>query len=228
MNVTSIANLYSSLQTTATAPADPVQKGLDKAVTRLEGQRQTNEVQLSAYGQVKSGFSRVEAAGKTLATTGAISPADTKKALEAMVSAYNDTRSAATSTTPGYASNAANSLRRAASSDSMRSDMQSLGITQKSDGSLAIDTKKLDQALAANPNAVKEAAGRVGSQLQQTATRALGESGGISSTLNSLSSRAQRIEMQQSSLQGLSGVQSSSNSSNSATGIASYQRMFSM
>jgi flagellar capping protein FliD len=228
MNVTSIANLYRSLQTTVAAPADPVQRGLDKASTRLEGQRLTNEVQLSAYGQVKSGFSRVEAAGKALAKTDSISPADTKKALEAMVSAFNDSRSAATSTTPGYASNAANTLRRAASSDSMRTDLQSLGITQKSDGSLAIDTKKLDQALAANPNAVKETAGRVGGQLQQSATRALNENGGISRTLNALSSRAQQIEMQQSGLQGLSGVQSSSNNSNSATGIDSYLRVFSL
>ncbi len=157
MNVTNLANLYRSLQTTTAAPVDPVQKGLEKAGTRLDAEKQSNAVQLSSYGQVKSGFARIEDAGKTLAKADTLSPADTKKALQAMVSAYNDTRSAASATTPGYASNAANSLRRAASSSSMRSDMQALGITQKSDGSLSIDTQKLDQTMAANPNTVKEA-----------------------------------------------------------------------
>jgi len=145
-----------------------------------------------------------------------------------MVSAYNDTRSAAVATAPGFASNAANSLRRAASTSSVRSDMQSLGITQKSDGSLAIDTKKLDQALAANPNAVKETAGRVGSQLQQNATSQLSENGGISRTLSSLSARAQQIEGRQSSLQGLANSLMSSSSSSSSSGIDSYMRIFSM
>jgi hypothetical protein len=40
MNVTNIADLYRSLQTTAAAPTDPVQKGLEKASARL-GRRKT-------------------------------------------------------------------------------------------------------------------------------------------------------------------------------------------
>jgi flagellar capping protein FliD len=227
MNVTNIANLYRSLQTTAAAPVDPVQKkGLEKASARLDTEKQSNAVQLSAYGQVKSGFARIEDAGKALAKADPLSPADTKKALQAMVSAYNDTRSAAAATTPGYASNAANSLRRAASSSSMRSDMQALGITQKSDGSLSIDTQKLDQAMAANPNTVKDVASRVSGQLQQSATSALSDNGGINRTLNSLNARAQQIDRRQSGLQGLAGSMLSSSSSSS--GIDSYMRIFSM
>jgi len=52
MNVTNIANLYRSLQITAAAPTDPVQKGLEKASSRLDTEKQSNAVQLSAYGQV--------------------------------------------------------------------------------------------------------------------------------------------------------------------------------
>jgi flagellar capping protein FliD len=226
MNVTGIANLYRSMQTSAVTSTDPIQKGLERASTRLETQRQTTNVQLSAYGQVKSGFARVEEAGKTLAKAEPLTPADTKKALQSLVTAYNDTRSAAASTAPGSAGNAANALRRTASTESMRADLQSMGITQKSDGSLAIDTKKLDQALAANPSVVKEAAARVGGQLQQNATRSLSESGGISKTLNSLNARAQQIEGQQSGLQGLVSAQQTASSS--STGISSYMRMFSL
>lgn len=228
MNVTGIANLYRSLQTTAGTPLSPVQQGLEKTSSRLESQRQATEVQLSAYGQVRSGFSRVEDIGKTLAKADSVGPAETKQALQSLVTAYNDTRGAAASTSPGYASNAANTLRRAASTESMRADLQSLGISQKSDGSLAIDAKKLDQALAANPDAVKQAAARVGGQFQQNATRALSESGGISKTLSSLSSRAQQIEGQQSGLQGLVGAQQTASSGNSSAGIESYSRMFSL
>ncbi len=228
MNVTGIANLYRSLQANAAAPVDPVQKGLERATARLEAQRQTNQVQLSAYGQVKSGLSRIEDAGKTLTASGTVSPADTKKALQSLVSAYNETRTAAASTDPGYASNAANSLRRGVSTSSMRSDLASLGITQKGDGSLSIDTKKLDQALAANPIAVKEAASRVGGQLQESATKSLSENGGINRTLNALGSRAQQIGIQQTSIQSLTTTQTSSSGTNSSTGIDSYLRIFSM
>jgi flagellar hook-associated protein 2 len=230
MNITSIANLYTSLQTTSAkaVTTDPVQKGLEKASARIEGQIEATGVQLSAYGQVKSGFARVEDAGKTLAKTGNLSVADTKKALQSMVAAYNDTRSAAASTSPGNASNAANALRRAASADSMRADLQSLGITQKSDGSLSIDTKKLDQALASNPDSAKGVAARVGGQFQQNASRALSESGGINKTMNSLNTQNQQLESRQSNLQALSSAQLSSANSNSYAGIASYQRMFSM
>jgi flagellar capping protein FliD len=228
MNVTGIANLYRSVQTTAATPTDPVKKGLARASTRLEDQRRTTDVQLSAYGQVKSGFSRVEDAGKTLAKAAPLTPADTKKALQLLISAYNDARAAAAATAPGSAGNAANALRRTTSTESMREDLQSMGITQKGDGSLAIDTKKLDQALVANPGAMNEAAARVGGQLQQSATRSLSESGGISKTLNSLNVRAQQIEGQQSGLQGLVSAQQTASSSNSATGISSYLRMFSL
>lgn len=237
MNVTGIANLYRSLQSSAvtTASADPVQKALEKASSRLETQRQSTQVQLSAYGQVKAGFARVEDAGKALAKGDTLSAADTRKALESLVSAYNETRSAASTTAPGNASNAANALRRTVAADGTRTDLQALGITQQRDGSLAIDTEKLDQALQSNPNAVREAAGRIGSQMQQSANRALSEGGRINATLNSLNSRAQQIESRQASLQGLFGAQqtAASNNSNQATpatqaGIASYQRMFSL
>jgi flagellar capping protein FliD len=226
MNVTGVADLYRSMQTTAVTSTDPIQKGLERASARLESQRQTTNVQLSAYGQVKSGFSRIEEAGKSLAKAETLTAADTKKALQSLVTAYNDTRSAAASTAPGYAGNAANALRRTASTNSMRADLQSLGITQKSDSSLAIDTKKLDQALAANPTTAKEATARVGGQLQQSAARSLSEGGGISKTLNSLNSRVQQIEGQQSGLQGLASVQQTAG--NSKTGIDSYMRMFSL
>lgn len=228
MNVTGITNLYRSFQTTAAAAVDPVQKAIEKASTRLEGQKQATAVQLSAYGQVKAGFSRVEDAGKALAKNDSLSTTDTKKALQSLVSAYNDTRSAAASTSPGYAGNASNTLRRTASTDSMRSDLKSLGITQKSDGSLAIDAKKLDHALASNPSTFRETASRVGGQLQQSASRALSEGGGISKTLNSLSAQAQQIGAQQSGLQGLTSAQQSLSSSDSAAGISSYMRMFSL
>jgi flagellar capping protein FliD len=229
MNVTSIANLYSSLQTSNVSYGNQVLSAFDKAASRLESAQQSTKVQISAYGQVKSGFASIESAGQTLAKGSANAVTDTKKALETLVSAYNDTRSAAATTAPGYASNAANTLRRTAANDSVRTDLQSLGITQASDGSLSIDTKKLDAALQANPGAAQQAAARVGGQLQSVATRALSESGGISTTLNALNSRAAKIESQQAGIESLINLQKQTSTSSSAqSGINSYLRIFSL
>lgn len=256
MNITSIANLYSSLQSntaqvpnslrmnatgvgmepvatsTPTTSADRVQEALKRSSARLEGQQQTTEARISSYGQVKAGFARIEDAGSALAKNETLSSADTKKAMEALVSAYNETRSAAATTEPGRASNAVNALRRSAESDGMRADLQALGITQQRDGSLAFDTKKFDEAMQTSPDTVRAAAGQIGSQMQQSASRALSAGGAINATLNTLTTRSQQIESRQASLQALIDTQQQpearNNNSRTQAGIASYQRMFSM
>jgi flagellar hook-associated protein 2 len=224
MNITSLANLYTSLQTSGMTAVSRVQQGLDKATARIASEQQSTQAKISAYGQVKSGFASVQSAGETLAKGSTNSTADTKAALTSLVNAYNATRSAAASTEAGAATVAANGLTRATSSDSVRSDLKSLGITRASDGSLSVDSKKLDAALKANPTAVQEAAARVGGQLKGVATTALKESGGIATQLNSLNTRASQLETRQTVLTGLSNAQQTTNNLNysAQNGILSY------
>ena len=238
MDISSIANLYRSqqmLQTSSVIQTDPVQKAFANAAARLENQRQTISVQVSAYGQVKAGFARVEDAGKTLAAAKPTTQAaDIKNGLQALVGAYNDARGAAANTAPGSARSAANDLRRIVSTDSGRADLRALGITLQQDGSLALDTKALDKALQSNLDSVRAAAGRVGGQLQQTASRALTNNGSIGSTLNTINARAQGIEARQTEQQSLASASQqtvqlqSERMSSSLYGIDSYLRIFSL
>ena len=239
MNITDLSNLYRSqqyLQSTSATQTDPVQKAFASAAARLNKEQQTTSVQVSAVGQVKAGFARVEDAGKALASTQpTTTTADIKKGLQALVSAYNDARSAATSATTdsGRTRTAANDLRRAVATDSSRTDLRSLGITQQQDGSLTLDSKVLDKALQSNPDSVRTSAARIGSQLQQTASRALSDSGSVGATLNTLNARAQNIEARLAEQQNLATasqqtVQQRSASASSFLGINSYQNIFSL
>lgn len=237
MNVTEIANLYTrqqSLSTNSSVQMDKVQKAFATAASRLETQQQTTSVQLSAYGKVKAAFASVEDASKALATTkSTTTAADLKKGIESFVKAFNDARNSSVAT-EGSARSAGNDLRRAASSDSNRSDLRSLGISQNTDGSLSIDSKKLDAALQSNQGAAGAAATRVSGQMQQIATRALSSTGSIGATLNTLTSRSASLQAAQTSQANLTSayqqtVSEQANKWKSATaGITSYQNIFSM
>jgi hypothetical protein len=196
MDVSSIASLYRTqpvLQTSALTSTDPSQKALAVAAARLDQQQQATSVQISAYGRVAAGFSKIEDAGKALAAgKPAAEAADIRKGLQALVDAYNETRTAAAATDPGSASTAAYKLLRAASNDSNRADLSALGISRQIDGALVLDSKALDSALQSDPGRVRSAAERVGGQLQQTASDILKSSGSIGSTLSTLNARASK------------------------------------
>jgi hypothetical protein len=203
VDISSIASIYRTqpvLQISSVSATDPSQTALATATARLVQQQQTTSVQISAYGKVAAGFSQVEDTGKALATAKSTTEVvDTRKALLALVAAYNDTRTAAAGTDPGNARIAANNLLSAVSSDTSHADLTTLGISQQKDGSLTLDTKLLDSALQSDPESVHAAAARIGGQLQQTAILVLASNGGIGSSLKTLNARAlKNSETQQS------------------------------
>lgn len=224
MNVTSIANLYTSMLTAGVSSGSSSSSIFQKATDRLASAQSSTQVQLSAYSKVKSGATAVQEAGQTLEKGTKLSVSETKAALQSLVNAYNETRTAAASTEPGYATTLANNLKRTASSDSVRSDLKSLGITQSSNGTLTIDTKKLDAALQANPSAAQEAAARVGGKLESVATQALSSTGGIASRLNALNQSNDTLSQQVSALNSLSSAFQSSGAYSYSTqsGINTY------
>lgn len=224
MNVTSIANLYTSLLTSGVSGSSSSSPIFQKANDRLASAQSSTQVQLSAYSKVKSGAASIQEAGQALEKGTKLSVSETKAALQSLVNAYNETRTAAASTEPGYATNLANNLKRTAYSDSVRSDLKSLGITQSSNGTLTIDTKQLDAALQANPSAAQEAAARVGGKLESVATQGLSSTGGIASRLNALNQSASTLEQQQSALSSLSNLYQTSGAYSYSTqsGISSY------
>ena len=246
MNITNIANMYTSQQmlkatgtnASNTDSTSAVKKAFSAAASRIDQQRQSASVQLSGLASVKSGYSQVQDTGKALSSTSSTtSNADIKKNLQAMVAAFNGTRTAAASAAAGNTNNnSANALQKVASNDSNRSDLKSLGITQNKDGSLTLDTKKLDAALQSDSGKVKTAASRVGGQMQTTASAALSSSSSLNNSLSSLSHKVHALETRQASQQSLadnamanaSGVTATSSANSAYSGISSYQNIFSL
>lgn len=238
MDISSIASFYSSqqlLQTRQLAPTDAVQKAFANSAARLDKARESTGVQISAYGQVKSGLVRIEDSGKSLAAAKpASTAADIRKDLQALVSTYNATRNAAAGTEAGAARNVADDLRRSVGNDSSRADLRVLGISRQRDGALSLDSKALDTALQSDLAGTRSAAGRIGGQLEQSASQSLSSKGGINSALTALNARNQSIEARQTQQQNLSNAsqqavqQQSERLSSSLSGINSYQRIFSL
>lgn len=238
MNVTSIVNLYRSqdiLKSGSATSTDPLQKAFSAAATRLEQQRQSTGVQISALGAVKSGFSKIEDTGKALASSKPATAAETKSNLQALVAAYNNTRAAGTAASESGGNSAVSTLRKTLASDSNRADLRSLGITQNQDGSLSLDTKKLDAALQTDLSGSQATASRVGSQFQQTATSALAGTGSLNNALGTLNAKADSIEALQTSQKkladnALSSIQQQSDriSHGLSSGVSSYLNIFSL
>jgi flagellar capping protein FliD len=114
--------------------------------------------------------------------------------------------------------------------------LKKIGITQQTDGTLAIDAKKLDAALKAEPAAVRNALSRAGEQADRIATRELSNNGNTGGgSVNSSDSRARNIEARQAEQQAQATVAPQTVSAKSSTldndpntGVAAYQRIFSL
>lgn len=237
MNVTSVVNFYRSqniLKSGSVASTDPVQKAFSASASRVEQQRQSTNVQISTLGAVKSGFSKLEDAGKALTSSAPTTSADIKKNLQALVAAYNDTRTSATAASGSGGESAVNTLRKTAASDSNRSDLRALGITQKQDGSLALDTKKLDAALQTDLSGAQATASRVGNQFKQTATSALAGSSSLNTALGKLNAKVDSIEARQAAEKSLTDTalssiqQQNDRLSSGLSGISSYLNIFAL
>jgi len=233
MNLSNIANLYRSQQLAATNTSiqtDPVQKALATATSNLSRQQAATTASLSSVGQLKSAFSRVEESGTTLASTKAeTTNSSLKSTLTSFVNAYNDTLSAGNKVAPGTATTAVNTLRRALGSDSGRSDLRSLGITQKSDGSLVLNSKTLDTALQDNGAGVRAAAARIGGTAATQADRALSDSGGVGVSYNRLSATAKSQAARQTELSNLASAQvNMTTNTSSQSSINSYLQILSL
>ena len=217
------------------AGSDPVAQALDRAGKRIEQQRASADVQVSAFGKIKSGFADVQAAGHALANPGkAATTADIIKAAQSFVSAVNTTTNAVSSATAksgalagdGRAFVAGNDLARSLTSGSSTADLKKIGITTNRDGTLSVDTKALNTALKNNPNAAKDTLAKVGGQAEKAASREL--AGNVGDAVNTLTARAKSLATQQTAQSATSASLSANISNFAASGIAAYLSVFSI
>lgn len=217
MNIVNIARLFDSSYASVSSQAgkveltDPVAAALEKAAMRVDRQFQATNVQLSAYGQIKAGFAQVQSSARALSGISETAGfTDVRIAVTNFVEAFNRTAKTVSGATKSGAGQqgalagdvraqvAGNDLRRSVREGNTLADLKAVGVIQNKDGTLAFDTKTLENAYQANPAQVRDTLAGIGVQAQATATRELART---SSSVNTLESRSRNLEAQQAAQQ---------------------------
>jgi flagellar hook-associated protein 2 len=231
-----------------TVQADQATGALDLATNRIGQQISATNVQLSAFGQIKSSFVDIQSSGKSLSGLGKSSTAeDTTKAVQDFAAAFNKTSQAVNASVQGdskaagaLASDAratlANiDLKKIVNNGNNTAELAKIGVNVNQDGTLAVDTQKLSNAIQTDANAVRDTLNKIGQQSEQAATRQLANNGNIGGAVNALSSRVQQLESTATDQQRLIAatqqnveMQLSNLGRNAAGGVAAYMQMFSL
>ena len=211
---------------------------------RVEQQINSTSVKLSAYSQIKSGFAGVQAAAQNIADPAkTASSADLSKAVQQFASSYNAATSSISTATDSRKSGALSqdARARAAGNDlksivtgSSASDLKKIGISVNRDGTIAVDNKVLQNAIKADPNAVKDALTKVGKQAEQVSTRELAAKGNVGASISTLGSRTSELTNQLSDQKRLYAASQDAvqkqvaNFSRNSTAVASYLQTLAM
>lgn len=246
-SMTNVAMLNQGSGTFATAGVSHVADVLAQANKRVEQKLDATKVQLSAFGQINSGFADVQSASKALSDPKKTGTAtDVEKTVQAFAAAFNNAAKTVSTAINGmgkesgvlandvHARLAANDLKSVVTSGSNTADLKKIGISMNKDGTMSVDAKALQSAIQANPDAVKDILANVGQQAEQVSTKDLAKTGNIGGAVNTLSGRAKSLETQSAEQQKLASasqaaVQQQSAKMGSATSsIAAYMQMFSL
>lgn len=192
------------IATQAAKKADPITASLQKSGAKIQAQLDSATTNLSTLGKFKASVVASQTAANGLsALKENASSQDVKKALNSFVSSYNDmvasTRLAAAAgsgvdrISPG--------MTRAMTADFSRVDaLRQMGFTKARDGTLKLDTAKLDEALKASPSGVTSTLNRLGRLVDKVAAKELAGDGSIQDAVNTMTTRSSTLQVQQNSL----------------------------
>ncbi len=257
MNISSLLNGSASSLTggshassQATATSNSASPFLQQADSRVQAQVDVTTAQISKFGLVKSALADGQVAANAMTTlSSATTPADATTALANFFNTFNASVSAANAAAvavgPDSASQNAKRLVRdlksALSSDPAIADaMKKLGLTLRSDGTLAQDPKKFADALAANPQGTLAAMAKIGSKVNSVNSSELDTTGAVGSALAALNAKSTTLTSEQKALKALeqsmaalstsdpftntdTSTQSSAPTSFNNAGLAAYQ-----
>lgn len=238
MNISDIVtNRLASSYLTGSAAVGSSAAVMNKPLERLGRESESTQVKLSAFGQVKSAAEQTRTAANALREGDKLATADdVKKAVTSFVSAVNNEQGAIRRVSSGEMDstgragpvdgrlrNVGTGLRRALQGPGggNESDLGNMGITLASDGSMKVDTKKLEQAFAANPDKVKEVLSRVGSGVAEASSRQLSNQGYVGGSVNRLNQRLDSLAQNQAL------YQSSMQQANNAGAVNAYREVYS-
>jgi flagellar capping protein FliD len=237
------ASSLNGSQPSRQAGVDRVTQAFQKADRRIQQQRELATVQLSSAGKLKSAFAEAQNASTRLA---GIKPGSTdvevSNLANSFVKAFNSTVQTARSTTTQTGAPAESNrvraaeaeLRRSVGNEAAKADLRKVGITQQSNGTLAIDNKRFDTALSAEPEAVRSVLSRLGLQVSKTTGGQLADGGNIGRAVNAMGDRVRNLENRQAEQQALASAGQQTVSAqiqrltaNLNSGAAAYERIFS-
>lgn len=244
---TSADAIGQTARTRASSGSDAISKALGQATERLSQQRESAQVRLSAFGQIKSAVAELQSSSKALTdATNTDTAEEATKTAQNFVSAFNTARTVANRAingdgetegalaTDSRARVAANEVNRSLDRSSSKA-LSAIGITTNQDGTLSLDKQKFEQALQSAPQQVSDTLSAAGQQVEQSTSRQLQNTSNVNRSISTLNTQVRNLESQQANQQNLIELmQRSTEQANnrlnaiSASGIASYQKIFNL
>jgi hypothetical protein len=227
--------------TQAASSASPVSQAMKKVDARIQSQLDTTSAQLSAFGKLKSSVSDAQLSAHALSGLSAnTSAADIKTAAARFVASFNTALAAAktTAAVPGAATapsvgagRFSRELGRTFSADTATMDaLKKIGFKQLADGSLTLDTAKLDAAQKADPAGVIASLAKLGQGVDKATTHELATGGGVSDAMASLNQRTAALKTQQKAMltlvQNLATTQNTSSFGYGNYGLSAYKSSY--
>lgn len=193
-----------------------VSAGLEKAQKRIQAQVDTTSVQLSSFGKLKSSVSGAQLAANALGELSATTTSAAEKtAATGFVTAFNSalttakkTAVASNETAVASSANRTNKgLQQAISADRPTLDaLKKIGFSVNTDGTLALDTKKLEAAQKADATGVRATLVKMGKQIDKTASKELAMDGNVGLSISALNQRSSILKSQQNALTSLKAM----------------------
>ena len=246
-SMTSIAILSQGTSASASTSANQTTGAFALASQRISQKLNSTDVQLSAFGQISSGFASVQSASKGLTNPAKnATPADIVSAVQNFANAYNTATQAVSTATNGtgngngvlaknfHAQFAGNDLKSVLTSGTNTTDFSKIGVTVNKNGTLSVNTQTLQAAIQANPTAVTNTLANIGQQAGQVSTKELANTGNVGGAVNTLSATAKTLQTQSAAQQKLASdsqlaiQQQAATIGNTASSIASYMQIFSL
>ena len=190
-------------ESTAAEKVKKLAPSLSQAHERIAAQAQAASTSVSALGQFKSSLVDLGLSGRELvALSSTATTQSVQTAVERFVSRHNASvakgSAAAGSTNDTSVSRTMRELRSATGLD--QASLVKMGITQKSDGTLVLDTKALAKSMETNAAGTTAALARVGKAVDTSTSTALDEDSRLSHSITSIGNRAKLLQQQETAV----------------------------
>ena len=201
---TSTASTTSQTAAQAAEKADPITAGLQKSSSKLQTLLDTATTSLSTLGKFKAAVSATQTAATRLSSMkDSATSEEVKKALSSFVSTFNAMVASTQSVAVGSSGveRISRGMTRAMTTDFSKVDaLRQMGFSKASDGSLKLDSTKLEAAFQASPSGVLGTMSKLGKLVDKVAAKELASGGSIGNSVNALSNKATVLQLQQNAL----------------------------